>query len=84
MRRIRALVSSSLHPIPLSATKAFREGEEDEDSSFVEVVVVVDWEGKMSVDGDFGSNAVALMDDGLSSRVVIVARLVVEDYRERN
>ena len=69
MRRMRADVSSALHPIPLSATKALR------DVLLllvvlVEVVMVVD--GKMSVEGDLGSKAAALTDKGLSSVAIVL------------
>jgi hypothetical protein len=63
--RMRADVSSALHPIPLSATKALRD--------VLPLSLVV--EGKMSVDGDFGSKAAARTVDGLSRSIDFIFRL---------
>ena len=61
MRRMTVDVSSALHPIPLSAIKASR--------NMVPLLLLVDVlvDGKISVEGDLGSKAAALTDEGLSS-----------------
>lgn len=61
MRRMTVDVSSALQPIPLSATKASR----NIVPLLLLLLVLVD--GKMSVEGDLGSKAAALTEEGLSS-----------------